>query len=369
MASLAGLRNVAQRSLRTRLSPIGLEFAEDRLNAAQFAHGEPPVLRAQASVPYPVARAELLRSPAALKGFLKQIFKTHGFSGRKVVTTLPSEDVRVLSVTYQVRQGQSDDLAIAKLMEERVGEDLSQFVIDYMPIRGESHDGDRLAMVLLCERGAVVTYLEQLRKAGLDVEALEVNLVSIRRWISTVISADETLQNVLVVNTGATKTQLTMVSGQRLLFEQQVDFGEDPLLAQVSMALDTPQDVTREIVFRRGVHPTAEATAAPGDIDDTLSSNMILTIVRPQFSNLVAEIRRAVLFASSETRGGDVGRVYLMGSVAQWPGAADLLESLAAMPVSIAGPVSSNSAPGTKSEPMPELVIPSGLALRGFADA
>ena len=71
----------------------------------------------------------------------------------------------MLSVTYQVRHGQSDDMAIAKLMEERVGEDLSQFVIDYMPIRGESHDGDRLAMVLLCERGAVITYLEQLRKA------------------------------------------------------------------------------------------------------------------------------------------------------------------------------------------------------------
>jgi Tfp pilus assembly PilM family ATPase len=177
------------------------------------------------------------------------------------------------------------------------------------------------------------------------------------------------LQNVLVVNTGATKTQLTMVSGQRLLFEQQVDFGEDPLFAQISMALDAPPDVTREIVFRRGVHPTAEATAAPGGIDDTQSSNMILTIVRPQFSNLVAEIRRAVLFASSETRGGDVGRVYLMGSIAKWPGAADLLESLAEMPVSIPGPAVSSGVPGSRSEPLPELVIPSGLALRGFADA
>jgi len=369
LASLAGLRSVAQRGLRTRLSPIGLEFAEDRLNAAQLAYGEPPVLRAHASVSYPVARPELLGSPAALKGFLKQVFKTHGFSGRKVVTTLPSEDVRVLSVTYQVRQGQSDDFAIAKLMEDRVGEDLSQFVIDYMPIRTDSRDGDRLAMVLLCERGTVITYLEQLRKAGLEVDSLEVNLVSIRRWISTFVSADDASQNVLVVNTGENKTQLTMVSGQRLLFEQQVDFGEGSLLAQISVALDASREVTREIVFRRGVHPTADAPAAVEGIDDTASSNMVLTIVRPQFSNLVAEVRRAILFASSETRGGSVGHVYLMGGVAQWPGAAELLASLAQMPVSIPGPLIDTTNLGGEAQPAPELVIASGLALRGFADA
>jgi len=363
---LAALRRVAQKTSSAGISPIGLEFAEQCLNAVQLAFGEPPVLKAHASVPYPVDRASLLRSPQALKSFLKQVLKTGGFSGRKVVTALPDADVRVLSVTYQVKPGQSDDLAIARLMQDRVGEDLSQFVIDYIPIRTESREGDRLALVLLSERGTVIAFLEQLREAGLHVEALEVGLVSIRRLVSSFIAAGEAPENVLVVNAGAAKTHLTMISGERLLFEQQVDFGEQALLEQVSVALDTPADTAREIVFRLGIHPTAEMPAAPEGIDDTLGSNMILTIVGPMFTNLVAEIRRAVLFASSETRGGDVGQVYLMGEVARWPGAAELLQNLAQMRVTIPRPLPASD---DDSSPRPELVVPTGLALRGYANA
>ena len=368
MPPLAALRRVAQPKINARVSPIGLEFAERRLNAVQLRSAEPPVFKARASVPYPVDRAELLRSPQALKSLLKQVFKTGGFSGRKVVTALPDEDVRVLSVSYQVKPGQSDDLAIARLMQDRVGEDLSQFVIDYMPIRTESREGDRLALVLLSERGTVITFLEQLREAGLHVEALEVGLVSIRRLVSSFIAAGEAPQNVVVVNAGAAKTRLAMISGNRLLFEQEVDFGEQALLDQVSVALDAPAETTREIIFRLGIHPTAEMPAAPEGIEDTGSSNMILTIVRPMFANLVAELRRAVLFASSETRGGDVGQVYLMGDVARWPGAAELLQDLAQMRVTIPRPLPATD-DSAESAPSPELVVPTGLALRGYAGA
>ena len=139
-------------------------------------------------------------------------------------------------------------------------------------------------------------------------------------------------------------------------------------LELVSVALDTPADTTREIIFRLGIHPTAVMPAAPEGIDDTMSSNMILTIVRPMFVNLVAELRRAVLFASSETRGGDVGQVYLMGDVARWPGAAELLQDLSQLRVTIPRPLAATD-DSIENAPMPELVVPSGLALRGYADA
>jgi Tfp pilus assembly PilM family ATPase len=306
-------------------------------------------------------------SPAGLKSYLKQILKSHGFAGNRVITALPSEDVRILSVTYQVRQGQSDDSAIGKLMQERIGDDLSQFVIDYVPIRTESREGDRLAMVLLSERSTVINYLEQLRKAGLVVEALEVTPVAIRRLVSTLISAGDVPQNVLVINTGESNTHLTMISGQRLLFNQEIDFGEGMVLDQISVALDSPPDVAREIVFRQGLN--ANSGARPEGVEDTASTNTILTIVRPQFANLVAEVRRAVLFASSETRGGEVGHAFLIGAIAQWPGAAELLSKLADLPVSAPRPLSLADESSDDGLARPELVIPAGLALRGFANA
>jgi type IV pilus assembly protein PilM len=369
--SLASLRRRAQPHARARISAIGLELTEHALHAVQLAHGNPPVLKAFASAPYPVARDELMNSPVALKNFIRTAFRDGGLSGRRVVTSLPAGDVKVMSVTYQGRPGQSDDAAIARLMQDRIGEDLSQFVIDYMPIRTEAREGDRLAMVFLSERSTVISYLEQLRKAGLDVAALEVNPVSIRRLVATLIAAEAAPENVLVINTGDLKTTLTMVSGRRLLFDQSVEFGELSLLEQIAVALDTPHDVAREIVFRHGLHPERETAAAVEGIDDTASSNMILTIARPQFSNLVAEVRRAVLFASAETRGGSIGHAYLMGSIAHWPGAAELLSQLAEMPVNLPEPLPLADALRAEHDavPRPELVIPAGLALRGFTDA
>ena len=125
--------------------------------------------------------------------------------------------MRILSVTYQVKPNETDDHAIAKLMQERIGDDLGQFVIDYVPVRTESRDGDRLALVLLSEQRIVMAYLELLDKAGLDVVAMEVSPVAVRRLVSTLIAAGDAPQNVLVINTGEHKSYLTMVSGQRLL--------------------------------------------------------------------------------------------------------------------------------------------------------
>ena len=370
MAGLARLQGRPWSRARELISPIGLEFAEQQLNVVQLIQGHPPIIKRYASEPYPIERAELLGSPAALKSFVKRVLTAGQFAGRKVITALPAEDVRILSVTYQVRPNESDDHAIAKLMVDRVGEDLSQFVIDYVPVRTESRDGDRLAMVLLSERSTVISHLERLRKAGLDVEALEVSPVAIRRLISKLIGTGQAPQHVLVINTGEHKTHLTMVSGQRLLFDQEIDFGEGALLEQISVALDAPRDVAREIVFRNGLHPTRSAGSAPDGIDDTSGTNTILTIARPQFSNLVAEVRRAVLFASSETRGGTVGQAYLMGSIAHWPGATELLSELADIPVSVPQPLPLASHPGQHDDQAhPELVVAAGLALRGLADA
>ena len=91
-------------------------------------------------------------------------------------------------------------------------------------------------------------------------------------------------------------------------------------------------------------------------------------MTRPQFVKLCAELQRAVMFASSETRGGAVGQVLLMGSIARWPGADALLRSLVELPVTVPQPLA--CVPGLvgsdTGQRRPELVVAAGLALRGF---
>jgi type IV pilus assembly protein PilM len=351
------------------ISPIGLEFADAQLNLVQLQQAKPPLIKAYASQAYPIERAELLQSASAMKDFIKQALQGASFAGRKVVAALPASDVRILSVAYQLKPNETDAQAITKLIKERIGEDLAQFVIDYVPVRTESSN-DLRAMVLISERSTVVRYLDLLRKAGLDVEALEVSPVAIRRLVSALIEAGEVPSNVLVINAGANSTYLTMVSGQRLLFDQEVDFGEQALLEQVAIALDVTPEIARGIIAQYGINPSQQVQASPQWVDDTASVNPVLSIVRPHFVNFVAEIKRAVMFASSETRGDAVERAFLMGSLARWRGAEALLSSLANLEVSVPAPlpVADPDQYVDATLPHPELVVAAGLALRGLID-
>ena len=364
MSALRSLGRQLKRNAQPEHSPIGLEFGADGLHMVQLgwdANGK-PVFRAQVALPYVLERQATLDSPAAAKKLIKRALAKAPFKGRNVVTALATDDTRLLSITYQTRPGESDDAAIAKLMAERIDDDLNQFVIDYIPVRAEARDGDRLALVVISERSNVIKHLDVLRNAGLKVDALEIVPVAIRRMVSTVIADDE---DVLVINVGEDATHLVVVSGRRLLFEQHVDFGVTQVTAAVTQALDLPQTLALDLVTRRGLS-SAEPTGGEG-LAETGRFNTVLEIVRPQFQVLVNEIRRALLFTTSETRGGKIHKAFLLGSIAAWPGATDLLAELTSLNVSIPPPLAVGKGVTLDgSELSIGCFIATGLALRGW---
>ena len=367
MSALQSLGRQLKRKPRPELSPIGLEFSADGLHMVQLGVGADgkPLIRAQAVAPYAVQRVDTLASPAATKKLIKQALAQGAFKGRNVITALAPEDTRLLSVTYQTRPGHSDDAAIAKLMAERIDDDLDQFVIDYIPVRTEAREGDRLALVVISDRSKVIGHLELLRKAGLMVDALEIAPVAIRRMVSALVAEGNSRRDILVINAGDASTHLIVVSGRRLLFEQQVDFGISQLMSALTEALDLTPALAEELVSRRGLD-----VAGGGDahsLQETGRFNTVAELVRPQFRLLVNEIRRALLFATSETRGGHIKEAFLLGAIAQWPGATGLLSELTDLKVRTPPPLA--AAEGVTldgSESAIGSVIAAGLALRGL---
>ena len=119
-----------------------------------------------------------------------------------------------------------------------------------------------------------------------------------------------------------------MVSGRRLLFDQEIDFGEHKLIRLVASSLDMPESMVREVVVNGGLASAGGATLSDVDI-----SSAIVEIMRPELKRLAAEIERAFLYAASETRGIGGRRVFLVGSMARWPGADRILGTLARLPV------------------------------------
>jgi type IV pilus assembly protein PilM len=354
----------------SQIGPIGLEFARENLHLVQLERSTQHKIkvRAKTSLAYQTNRNGLFDDPGSLKSLLRRGMKWHRFQGSHVVAALPLPDVRIMSVTYRVSGGQNEQQALRKLLAERIEGDLRDYVIDYLPVRSDSQDEERLAVVAAARRDAVIDYLELMRKAGLQVQAMEIGPVAIKRLISALSEPD--YQNVLAVNFGLHLSYLTMISGRRLLFDQQIDFGEQALLLQISKSLDMDEDDARKLVYRFGLQHSAYATQHEGGDDDI--SNTLLQIVKPSFLALVEEINRALIYAASETRGETVKRIYLLGSIARWRGADEILNRLLDIEVmNIPDPLSSFCPipipeADSSDSPAPEIAVATGLALRGM---
>ena len=349
---------------------IGLELALEELHMVQLSRvGESLAVNAHAAVRYPEDAPAVLENAKQFAGLIKQALKQGKFRGRRVVAAMPASATQVMPVSYQSSSQQSDDAAIAALMRERIGDEISEFVIDYMPVQTLYQGREKLALVAICREETVVGFLEMLRKSGLKVAALEIGPIAIRRLIAS-MQVPGSPQNTLVVNCGRDKSYLTLMSDNRLLADDEVDFGEDTVLEKISEALDVSPELAVELVKNVSLDPAA----SEADPEVVRNRGALTAIVKPELRRLVQEIQRGLAFATSESRGARTDQVFLLGSMARWPGTAELLASLADTPVAtIPSPLTlfppvANAGSAPPAESGPEFAVATGLALRGFMD-
>ncbi len=355
--------------------PIGLELGRDQIHLAQLERNPDGEVqfRAQVSVPYSGSREELLSSHRQFKPLIKRALSAAPFSGRRVVTCLPPTDTRVMSITYDAGSARDDGSAVLQVMRSRLNGSLEDYVIDYLPVRSNPKDEQRLAVVAVARREKVVRMLELFRKSGLDVEALEIGPAAIKRLVST-LSAKRGPENVLIINCGHSHSYMTMLSGRRLLLDQQLAFGEQQLIDRLCNELDMSEQAIRLAVHRVGIDAKFDPDLR--DISNTglETSQVILDVLKPKLLAFVDEIKRALRYVSYETRGESVHRLYLMGGFANWRGSDRVLHRLLDLPVEkLPSPREMFATRQSNSERLlqngtSDLVIATGLALRGIVN-
>lgn len=374
-AVLQNLARFKPEPSRKGVGPIGLHLAEEALHAVQLSSGSGGELGLLAwhSMPHGSSPAELRATPGALEKLVRQTLKRARFKGRRTVTAMLADQLRITPLTYQLGSGQTDGAVILKLMAGRLEGELHEYVIDFIPVRSSGES--RLALVASCRREHVLAYLETLRLAGLHVEGMEIGPVALRRLVVTMSERDQ-VGNVLVINFGTDTTYLTIVSQHSLLLDQAVKFGEGPLIQRIANHLDMSPEAARQLALSIGFEPVmTDQPAADSEPFNSDGINPVVEIVRPQFVRLVEEIQRAYFYAASETRGARVNKVYYFGSIARWPGIEQFLSDMIKMPAStMPDPTLIFQRPGGATSGRderrgPELAIATGLALKGLVDA
>ena len=369
-ARAAGL--LRARPGRLRVGPIGVDVSLEAVHLVQLQAGadDTPGVRAMASLPLEMGRQELLVNPMQFRAHIKRAIALSDFQGREAVIALPSAMFRTMSVNYPASANRElESAALVKVLRNRLDGDIGDYVIDYLPVKSRSQGDERLALVAVSDRRQVIDFLEVARKARFTVNALEIGPIAVGRLIGS-LSRDQASRNVLVINSGRQASYLTLMSGTDLLFDQELSFGEERLVSKAADALDMKPALVRDLILRTGVKPRHSSSQGVTS-DDADLVNTLSEILKPQFLKLVEEIKRVCMYAAAETRGGSVTRIYLLGSIARWPGADLMLSALTDMDVAlIPDPLSAfGSVDDTrvdKASGAAELAVATGAALRGM---
>jgi Tfp pilus assembly PilM family ATPase len=309
--------------------PIGVYFTEDHLHLVQLQRSPEAglVLRSHKSLKYPGSRREILASSTATGKLIRRALSDGDFVGRNVVSAMPPEHVRVMSLSYPAKSADSAASSIARLMAGRVDGALTDYVVDYLPTRTASRDGDRLALVAVSRLEHANSYLDSLESAGLHVDFLEIGSLAIQRLIESG-TATKQYENVIIVNGGQAASHLTTISGNRLLADQEIQFGVERILQSIADTLDLSIDVAKDLVLTNGLDPSCKGPESSDGSFDPDVVRTLVQIVRPEFMRLAREIDRAFLFADSESQAEGDKKIMIVGEIAQWHGVPALLGSL-----------------------------------------
>jgi len=303
---------------------IGLDIGSDRLYMCQIRpleHGRFSIT-AKASIEFDGSREELLAAPKKLKSLIGGALKSKNFKGKKVVALMPWNEVKIILLTYKASVSDVDG-EVVKMLSKRIDGPIDDYVVDYVPVRSKPGDEEHMVVATLADKEKVNSLLQALIGCGLEVDSLDIAPTALRRIVSALYTG-HAADNVLMIHSYRDESYLTVISGRRLLFNQSVAFGETMLLERIARELDISSSSALALVLDNGLQKQMLAQAVGIESGSDVSSTL-LEIVKPCFLDLVNEINRVLVFTASETHGVPVSRVCLLGSVAHWPGAQEVL--------------------------------------------
>ena len=306
---------------------IGLDIDFGQIHLCQIRPREDGTysIIAKASVSYSGTRDELLAAPRRLKTLVGDTLRNGNFKGRRVAALMPWDDVKIVLLTYKATVSDVDG-EVVRMLDKRVDGSIEDYVVDYVPVRSNPADEEHMVVATVASRAKVNALLQSLIEAGLEVDSLDIAPTALRRIVSALYTG-HAADNVLMINTYREDSYLTVISGRRLLFNQSVEFCQDMLLQRIARELDVSIDSALALVAEHGLEKPQLLAPAASDGDAEISATL-LEIVKPCFLDLVDEINRVLVFTASETHGVPVSRVCLLGTVARWPGAQQVLLSL-----------------------------------------
>lgn len=239
---------------------IGIDLSDKSIKIVETKGGNSPVLRTLCWAPVGsnLLRRGVVQDVALVTEAMRNAMANCSpvsLEGRDVVASIPEVQsfVRVLEVPV-MSEGEMDE-AVQWAVRRHIPFDLDRVYIDWESLEfGGGDSGNKQVLVGAAQKDVIDPLLAVLDNLDLNVVALELEAQAVMRCLLPGRSGDsDNVRGVLVVDLGATSTNVVLFDQGAMRFTTNVQFGGDDLTQQLAKELNLETGAALEIKEQVGV--------------------------------------------------------------------------------------------------------------------
>lgn len=252
---------------------------------------------------------------------LKKLFNDAHITSKKVVLSLPESQVFTRTMKFPLLTNEEIESAVKWEAEEYIPIPVKDAIVRHQIIERQEvgNPPQVLVQVIAVPKLLVEKYVNVVTKAGLEVVAVETELLALTRTWGV---QDKTL---LLADFGARSTNVGIIKGTQLFFSRSIPTAGEAFSRAVSMGL--------------GVTPlqAEEYKATYGLVEGQLEGK-VSHAVKPVLTVVVDELRKSMNYFQQEARSEPPRSLIVSGGSSGLPGLAAELTKMLNMEVQVGNP-------------------------------
>lgn len=305
---------------------FGLDIGSHSIKAVELAKAGTKYTLVAAgitSTPQPGMTSEAEGDLAKVSEAVKKLWMDTKITTRRVNLTLPESQVFTRLIELPPLTDQEVASAISWQAEPYIPIPLAEASIDYQIVsrrepQGPGKPGGVRVLLVAAPKALIDKYVRVSSMAGLTVTSIETELLVLTRALAPLEGAS------LVVDLGATSTDIAVVHNGRLMVSRSIATAGDVLTRSLMTGLSLGREQAENYKKTYGLTEELE-----GRVKQALE---------PAAKIIAEEMKKAARYWTDELKGEEVRSAILSGGSAGLPELTSYLANLLAMEVSIADP-------------------------------
>ncbi len=327
---------------------FGLDIGNAGVRVVQLRRGAgKPTLVTYGDAPLPpgAAQSDSPIDQDKIVEVIRQLVKDARISSTKVVAGIPSNQAFASTITTPRLTEGDLEKAMRLQAEQYVPMAVDQVKMDWEVVGPGKTDKDMQVLLVSAPNTVINKYLSIVEKAGLEMQALEVNAIALSRSLMPANGLA-----VIIVNIGSTTSDITIVQSGTPRLIRSVNVGGNTFVKAISQNLGLDEVQAQQFAQKFGL----TQTKLEGQVFRAIKSSLDL---------LTDEIDKSVKFFNTQNEGVKLEKMILTGGTAALPELPVYMANTSGLPVEMGNPWANVSYPAAIGDRLMMIGLEYGIAV------